>query len=308
MPDDARAQFAQRLGQIKEQHQNGTDTAKEQDSSPEVEADPVESVESEAGQDAQTQEGDPDVEQLRQDLQPDSNDDPATADHKKALLRRLEKTERKNAEARKQMQADPEAARKAAAYDLLSQSPDFAKLAGAALQGQAPTKQSDVTADEKALREWFGNDEGFDKMMQLIELSNRKTLYPQLSPAFQALEGLAGRQVDQDWGSLAQTYGDISEYKDKAYATARRLGISLKKALLLESDGEIVKREKEVSDKTKQRKSLTAPTQGGAAAAYSRPKPKLGGTTREDRVRQFAQGVRKHGLDVPWARWGGQGG
>jgi hypothetical protein len=304
MSNDARAQFAQQLGKVMEAHRNGVEPEAKEAEAPTADESPAEAVESEASEPAHD-DGVAELEQAREDLKPDADDSPEVASWKREQSRKVDRALQKNARARKQA-LDPEAARKAAAYDLLIQNPNLAQAVGQA-GGQGQASRPNNTEREKALREWFGNDEGFDKMRELFGLFADVDLRPQIEPLYQAVHGMAGRTIEGDWQGLAAKYGDIEDYKEATFATAKRLGIPLKKALLLESDGEIVKNERDTNDKAKQRKSLTAPTQGGAAGSYSKPKPKLGGTTREDRIKSFAQGVRKQGLELPWNRFGAQG-
>lgn len=307
MPDDARPQFAQRLGEIMAEHRNGSAEGKEPNAT-EAEADvTIEQEESDPNEGREAPEAeDQELLDAKETLKPSEGDSSDVLSFKKEKTKMVDKALRKAAEARKQAQGDPDAARKAMAFDALINAPDagaaLAQLKGA-FGGQ--NQQPNVAADEKALREWFGNDEGFDKMMQLMSLYDRKHIRPDINMGMSAINNMATRSVESDWDKIAAQYdGAADEFKEETFKTARELRIPLQKALLLASDGAIVTMKKQASDKNRQRKSLSTPTQGGAAGAYSKPKPKPGGSTPEDRVRNFAQGVRKAGLELPWNRFG----
>lgn len=311
MPGDARAQFAQRLGEVLDQHRNGNEPEADAPEAPETEVAVEEQHADDVTQDGPERDEQDDVQELeaaKTDLQPSADDAPEVATFKKEQLRRVEKALRKAASARKSVQGDPDASRKAAAYDLLMQNPELAAAVGKTGGGsRASGGGSDYDAEIAAIREDYVKEpqdaEGFDKIVRLIRAVTGK----EAMPLVQAIHGLAGRTIDGDWEKLEKQYGDIADWKDATFATAKRLGIPLKKALLLESDGEIVAMQKQVSDQTKQRKSLTTPRSGAATGSYTREKPKAGGSTREDRVKTFAAGARKQGIDLPWLRFGRQG-
>jgi len=292
------------------EHRNGNADPAAKPEAPEAE-DPVQDApeESDVEVEAQPDHGDDDsLESVAEKLQPAEGDTQEQATDKKAMLKMVNRALMKAANARKSMQSDPAQAQKAAALDFILKAPNtaeaIAQLKGA-FGGQQGGELPDVSTREKALREWFGNDEGFDKMMELMELHADSRLRPEYRQGLQAVSHLAERTVESDWDKLAAQHdGAAEEFKDETFKIARQYGFPLTKALLLASDGALVTRKKAVSDKTRQQKSLTTPTQGAASGAYSKPKPKAGGSTHEDRVRSFAQGVRKSGLELPWNRFG----
>lgn len=310
MPEKAREQFAQQLGQIMEEHRNGAADAAEQATQEQPEADATQETaeESEATETQHDDDGVAELEAAKEELKPDSNDSPEVSAWKREQYRKVDRALQKNARARKSM-SDPETARKAAAYEMLMANPELAAAVGKTKGSQQQSGAPDFDSEFNEIREWYvkddpANQESFDKLVRLV----RAVAGKDVMPLYQAVTGLAGRTIDGDWAKLEDKYGDgISEWRDATFATAKRLGIPLSKALLLESDGEIKTMERATNDKNRQRKSLTATTQGGAAGSYSRPKPKAGGATREDRIKTFVQGVRKQGLDLPWARFGMQG-
>jgi hypothetical protein len=307
MPDNARAQFAQQLGQIMEEHRNGAAEVADKATQEQPEADDAQeqTEESEAETEQTRDDGVAELEQAKEELKEDANDPADVAAWKREQIRKVDRALQKNARARKSI-ADPDVTRKAQAYDLLMHDQDLAQaVLGKGQNGQRQVGPSDFDSEIAAIRDEYGSEpeaeKGFNNLVRLIRAVTGKDSVPLI----QAVHGLAGRTIDGDWAKLEEKYGpDISEWHDATFATAKRLGIPLKKALLLESDGEVVAMERQVSDKTKQKKSLTTPTQGGAAGSYSRPKPKAGGTTREDRVKSFVQGVRKQGIELPWNRFG----
>ncbi len=191
---------------------------------------------------------------------------------------------------------------KAQAYDLLSQNPDALQHVNGLRKAISGPSVEPIEAREKKLRDSFKDEAAFDTFMEMVALYNDKNLMPQLQPVGDLVRGLVGRTIETDWNGLKGEYGDIDDYKDKAFELSRTKSLSLKDGLLLASGGEIVKQRKEANQRANQRKSLSTPGVGNGAATHSKAAKML---TKDDRIRMLGQGAAKldkSGVGVPWLR------
>lgn len=250
----------------------------------------------------------PDDVQQAMDAGPEAGEDESS--FRKRIIKMVNRSQRKAADAKKEYEsraAEIDALRqKAQAYDVLAANPDAldqVKALKGSLGGKAG---SDLAERERTIREKFKDPEAYDHFMEMVEFWYDKNLSPKLGTAEQLITGLVGRHIQSDWNTLKGEFGDnIDEYRDEAFKISRERGLSLRQGAILAADnaGEDLKAaKKDMSDRAKQRKSITTPSLGNAIQGRTKPK---GATSADDRIRMLAEGgarIGKQGGNVPWSR------
>ncbi len=238
------------------------------------------------------------------DAGPEAGED--IASFQKRIIKMVNRSQRKASDAKKDYEsraAELDTLRqKAQAYDVLASNPDALNQVKALKGSLGGKPEVDLAERERAIRDKFKDPEAYDHFMEMVEFWVDKNLSPKLGTAEQLITGLVGRHIQSDWDGLKSEFGDIDDYRDDAFKWSRERGLSLRQGLLLASEGEVTKAKKDMSDRAKQRKSITTPSLGNAIQGRTKPK---GATSADDRIRMLAEGgarIGKQGGNVPWSR------